>query len=501
MLTTVPPRAPLLRSATARRIATAFAAVLALFALALAVILGSMGRSAEAEEQVARLDRAKHAGHHAAAVAREQYIHQAHTLIEWNDSHLGHYAEWFEMAQRATEKLRAIADTADMRHQADEIARLIAESHRVFQAEVMPAIGSADRSRIRDLHLRLEHIVDDVVGLNDRLNAELDGRAAAAWEQAERVRSSARFLVLCCFALAIVLAAGVGAYLIRSISRPIAVLRRGAQRVGSGDLTAQIHVPGHDEFAELAGVFNQMTRDLSRRQAEVIDAHRLASIGQVASGVAHEINNPLGVILGYVKLLRGDPTLAGRDELEIIDDEVRQCQRIVGGLLDLARPLRLDEADVDLAELVRDAIERLHESGKSEGVRIEIDAAPASLVVRGDEARLRQIVMNLLVNAVEASRDAAATPAEVHVAWRRVGARAILEVVDRGPGIPADVLPRVFDPFFSTKARGHGLGLAIARTIARAHRGDIEIASTGGPGTRAALWLPLEQDHDKEAPL
>jgi two-component system NtrC family sensor kinase len=487
------------RSATGRRIAAAFAAILALFALALVVILMSMGRIADAENLVARLDHAKHAGHQAAAMAREQYIHQAHTLIEWNDSHLGHYADVVEEARAATEHLRATVDTDDTRRQADEIARLVAESHRLFEAEVVAAVLSNDRSHIGELHRRTEHIVEEVVGLNEELNARLEHRAAMARSAADDARASARGLVLGCFALAILLAAGVGLYLMRSISRPVAALRQGALRVGAGDLGAEIHVSGHDEFAELAGVFNQMTRDLARHQANTLEAHRLASIGQVASGVAHEINNPLGVILGYVKLLRADPALASRDELEIIDDEVRQCQRIVTGLLDLARPLRLSLAPVDLAELARDAVERLDESGQSEGVRITLGESPASVVVRGDEARLRQVVVNLLVNAVDAARDPAATAHEVHVAWRRGGGRGLLELFDRGSGIPPDVLPRVFDPFFSTKARGHGLGLAIARTIARAHRGDVEIGpSMAGPGTRAALWIPVDDDQAKD---
>jgi two-component system NtrC family sensor kinase len=499
MLPTVSSQRRFVRSATGRRIAAAFAAILALFAVALAVILTGMGRIADAEHQVARLDHAKHAGHQAASMAREQYIHQAHTLIEWNDSHVGHYAEVVDQARAATEHLRAMVDTSETRRQAEEIARLVADSHRLFETEVVPAVRSDDRSRIGDLHRRTEHIVQEVVGLNEELNTHLERRAATARTAADDARASARALVLGCFGLAILLASGVGLYLMRSISRPVAALRQGAVRVGAGDLGAEIHVTGRDEFAELAGVFNQMTRDLARHQAETLEAHRLASIGQVASGVAHEINNPLGVILGYIKLLRADPTLAGRDELEIIDDEVRQCQRIVTGLLDLARPLRLSFAGVDLAELARDAVERLDESGQSEGVRIALADAPTSVVVRGDEARLRQVVVNLLINAVDAAGDPNATAREVHVTWRRDGGRGVLEVVDRGPGIPPDVLPRVFDPFFSTKARGHGLGLAIARTIARAHQGDVEVGtSIAGNGARVALWIPVDDDHPKD---
>ncbi len=480
-----------LRRTTARRIVVAFTAVLALFAIALAVMLVSLARIGSAETEVARLDHAKHAGHQAAALAREQYIHQAHTLLEWNESHMGHYDDVAKEAKAATAMLLDMVDGADAKRDAEEITRLVAESDRSFRAEVLPAIRTHDRSRASELHRETEEVVEEVVDINERLNASLEERSSQARARAERLRDQAQILVLGCFALAILLAAGVGAYLMRSISRPIAVLRTGVERAGSGNLRDEIQIQGDDEFSELARAFNQMTRDLSRHQADLLEAHRLASIGQVASGVAHEVNNPLGVILGYTKVLKSDPSLATRDELAIIEDEVRQCQRIVAGLLDLARPVRLDLADVDLGEVVRESVDRLDESGQTAGVAVVIDAPPANAGVRGDEAKLRQVVVNLLTNAVDAARDARAEANDVHVAWRVEPERVTVEILDRGPGVPADVLPRLFEPFFSTKDRGHGLGLAIARTLARAHQGDVVVGRRAdGPGTRAALVLP-----------
>lgn len=481
-------RAP--RTTTRKRIILAFSAVLALFAIALVVMLLGLHRIAAAETEVARLDHAKHAGHQAAALAREQYIHQAHTLIEWNESHLGHYGEVAREARRATETLRRLVKGAQAEGQADEIARLVVESDRRFRQEVVPAIGTMDRTHASELHQETEAVVEKVVDLNEALNAALEEQSDAAQASAERIRRQARILVVACFGLAILLAAAVGAYLVRSISRPIAALRAGVERVGTGDLDHEIALTTDDEFSELARAFNQMTGDLARHQAELLEAHRLASIGQVASGVAHEINNPLGVILGYTKVLRSDPTLRDRDELTIIEDELRQCQRIIAGLLDLARPVKLAIADVDLGDVVREAAARLDESGTSDGVAIEMDG-PDDAVVRADEARLRQIVVNLLLNAVEAARDERARAATVQVRWSLGADRAVLEVLDQGPGIPADVAGRLFEPFFTTKAQGHGLGLAIARTLAQAHRGDVVVEPRPEqPGTRAALTLP-----------
>jgi signal transduction histidine kinase len=464
--------------------------VLALFGLALVVTLVGLGRIGDAEREVARLDHAKHAGHQAAALAREQYIHQAHTLLEWNGSHLGHYGEIATEARHATEHLYALADTDATRREADAIARLVADSDRIFRDEVVPAVLRNDRSRIGELHRTTEAIVERVVQRNEALNSVLEARADRARMRADDLRDQVRPVVVACFALAILLATAVGFYLFRSISRPIAALRAGAQRVGAGDLASRIAITGKDELAELARTFDQMTGDLARNQQALVEASRLASIGQVASGVAHEINNPLGVIIGYLRILRATPDLGGREELQIIEDEVQQCQRIVAGLLDLARPVTLQLATVDLGEVVREAVERLEETGSVAGVRIEIGGTPQRLPVCADEARLRQIVVNLVANAVDAAREERATAAEVRVGWHRDRDRVWLEVTDRGPGIPAEVTSRLFEPFVSTKARGHGLGLALARSLARAHQGDVEIGPAARDGTRAAVWLP-----------
>lgn len=485
---------------TARRIAGAFGLVLLLFALALVVMIVALRNIGGAEDEVARLDRAKHAGHHAAAMAREQYMHQAHTMLAWDNSHMDHYAETAQAARHATEHLgHEIAGRPAAEEQAKEITRLIIESDRLFREEVWPAIQRNDRSRMGELHHMTEHPVEEVVALNEKLNRSLEADSETARKRAEDIRSTARFAVLVCFALAIAAAAAVGYYLLRSISRPVAALRAGAVRVGAGDLDARVALPGNDELSELARVFDQMTADLKRHQADVLEAHRLASIGQVASGVAHEINNPLGVILGYVTLLRREPQFADREDLRIIEDEVRQSLAIVAGLLDLARPVKLDATELDLGDVAREAASRLDEAGRSEGVVIRFHDASVPKVM-ADEGKVRQIALNLLSNAVEAVRDPAAAEPVVEVTWCERDRFAWLQIDDHGPGIAPEAKDRIFEPFFTTRTKGHGLGLAIARTLARAHGGDIHIESRpGGKGTRASLSLPMEATNKRVA--
>jgi len=473
------------RHRTSTRLAAAFATVLVLFAAALGVTLVALARIAGAEAEVAGLDHAKHAGHMAAAQVREQYIHQAHTIIAWDTSHLEHYDHAVEAALASTDHLMAAARWPEEQRLAAEISRLARDNDQQFRGQVVPSIASGDRGKTHELHERIAAVVSRVVALNEQLNALLERRSADAKARARQLSRRARTVTIACFALAIALAGLVGLWLTRSIVRPISALRAGARKVGAGDLEARIQVPGRSEIADLGSAFNQMTIDLARRQAELVRSQRLAAIGHVAAGVAHELNNPLGVIIGYTALLRRDDALATSDELRIIDDEARQCQRIVQGLLDLARPQHRDPVPVDLAELARDAVSRLDELGKLGGISVATPPAGSAAIANGDESKLRQVVSNIITNAVEA------TPGgTIRIEALTDDSHARLVVTDTGQGIPIEHMPRIFDPFFTTKASGTGLGLAIAQAIVDAHGGRLEVQSAPEHGTRVALTLP-----------
>ncbi|MBI2896776.1 MAG: HAMP domain-containing protein [Deltaproteobacteria bacterium] len=476
-------------SRTALRIGGAFAAVLALFGISLLVTLRTLDEIARAEAEVARLDHAKHAGHLAAARVREQYIHQAHTLITWSVSHLNHYPAVVRDTENWTGHLRHVARTPEEKELAEEVAALARQNDREFQTKVVPAVRRDDRSQIRDFHEHLESQVNQVVRLNEALNARFEKNSRAAHARASALRSQARTGVITCFGLAIAIAAGVALLIMRSILRPVSALRQGALRIAQGDLSKRIDLPGHDEFAELAATFNRMTEDLERNQRALLRAQKLASIGQIAAGVAHEINNPLGVILGHVKLLQR--SMGPMEELKIIEEETRQCQRIVEGLLDLSRTPRLENGPVDLGELARDAVERLEESGKLQGREVAVPDRATRVLARGDEAKLRQVVLNVLLNAAEAVPEGGAIRLEAS----RMEGEAILAVIDTGPGIAAEIIPRLFDPFVTTKPKGTGLGLAISQKIVEAHGGRIDIRSGPDEGTRVAVCLPASEEH------
>jgi len=473
---------------TAWRLGSAFGVILLLFALAFMVMVRTLDRLGTAEAQVAALEEAKHAGHYVAAYVREQYIHEAHTIIHWDESHLGHYQAAHEQTEAALKHLLMVARTPKQQELARQIADLARQVDTDFRKSILPAIARNDRQVVQDVHDRAETLVARVVDLNEQLNEDFERMTDEARDRQLQLRSAARTVTSASFSLAIVLAGVLAAAIMRSILAPIRRLRAGATAIAQGDLGARIPVEGHDEFAELSTAFNQMAAELSRREQQLMRSQKLAAVGQLAAGVAHEINNPLAVVLGYTKLLQREktPDKDFVEGLQIIEDEARQCQRIVAALLDLARPPRLECEKVDLTVLAREAVSRLLEARGSESVEIELASLANGSHVWGDPTKLKQIISNVLINAVEAS----GSHGRVGVLVSADGDTVSLAVTDHGGGIPADVAAQVFDPFFTTKPHGVGLGLAISQAIADAHGGKLELRSAAGEGTVVVLQLP-----------
>ncbi|TFG63674.1 MAG: hypothetical protein E4H28_06100, partial [Gemmatimonadales bacterium] len=221
---------------------------------------------------------------------------------------------------------------------------------------------------------------------------------------------------------------------------------------------------------------------------DLVQSRTLATVGRMAATVAHEVNNPLSVILGYTRILQKQAGLDTEqaEGLAIIESETQQCRRIVDELLDLTRPLKLECADVDLVQIAEGAVKRARDAGICDGIRILGPDASGEARVWGDEMKLGQVVSNLMANAAEATPPGG----EVSIAVEREGENVKLTIADSGEGITSDVLPFVFGPFFTTKPKGTGLGLAICQAIAQAHGGMIELTSQVKRGTSVTLSLP-----------
>jgi PAS domain S-box-containing protein len=233
---------------------------------------------------------------------------------------------------------------------------------------------------------------------------------------------------------------------------------------------------------------------LEATRAEMVKRERLAALGELSAIVAHEVRNPLGVIFNAVSSLRrlvpqqGDPELL----LDIVAEESDRLNRIVSDLLDFARPRALSLQLEDLDRLLRESLDAALADPALSG-RVQIDAQlPSSLPpLPMDRHLLRQALVNVLVNAMQAMPQGGTVRLRVHAERDTQPAFVRIEVADEGSGIPPELLPRVFEPFFTTKARGTGLGLAVVKRIVEDHQGEVRVRSEPGGGTTFTFRLPL----------
>ncbi len=339
------------------------------------------------------------------------------------------------------------------------------------------------------------------------------------------------------FALGFVIAAGLlMSWLIhRIIYLPLRDLEQGATRLASGELDKTIPVRSLDEFGQLAASFNSMTealrrshaelrdwgrtleqkveaatRDLHIAQAEAARGEKLASVGLLAAGIAHELNNPLTGILTFSHLVRkqlpdGSPEA---EDLDLVIQETKRCAAIIRRLLDFAREKTPSKTFSDLNKLIEQTTHLIEQSAQIANIEIVFDFDKDLPLVWIDEDLIKQVIMNMLVNAQHAieSEGRITVRTRFHPEHRgsEVGAQPspVAEIIfeDTGCGIPDQDLSRIFDPFFTTKGvgKGTGLGLSVSHGTIAAHGGSIEVASAVGEGAVFRIFLPIGGDETKD---
>jgi two-component system NtrC family sensor kinase len=257
-------------------------------------------------------------------------------------------------------------------------------------------------------------------------------------------------------------------------------------------MTVRVQAHGGGEVAMLGRSFNSMAETLHRTQQELLHKEKLASMGQLAAGVAHEINNPLGSILlfseaMYKDTLEGDPRC---DDLRMIINETTRCKNIVADLLNFARQQEVLAQETDVHVLLEQVIEEVCHQSRFEGVELVRQFSPDLPAIQADPAQLQQVFINLLNNGAEAMGEGGTitlTTRPVNGHWVEI------RVSDTGCGIPAENLGKLFTPFFTTKppGKGTGLGLSIVYGIVKMHHGQITVQSQLGEGTTFTVMLPI----------
>ncbi|MCY1079182.1 sensor histidine kinase [Archangium lansingense] len=470
-------------SGTARRLSLALAALVSLFVVSSLLALVHMR---EIHSRLVEMQARQHAVRSALEVAsaiRDTYAHQAHTLILGNDSHLHFYETAAGRVTRLTEEMKAQALGPEERAWVEDIERAQRALDTLFREALLPAVLAGRQEDMEREHGRALGLVSQMEERTDRLVSHFNRSVDAAEARVAELQSSAFQWTLFFLVGAPLLAIGVGVYIVRSVARPVARLREGAARLAAGDMHARIDISTPDEFGELARQFNAMTAALREHQEQLVQSEKLAGIGRLAAGVAHEINNPLTVILGYAGMMKKKVEGSLREDLQVIEDEAVRSRNIVQDLLALSRPLQAEPEPVDLRALCEDVVERLRQGGQLSAVRVDVEGEARTA---GHLTKLRQVVLNLVRNAV----DACGEQGRVRVRLAQTETGAELHVEDTGPGLSATARERLFEPFFTTKPSGTGLGLAISQSIVQAHGGNLEAAAGTGPGAHFTVWLP-----------
>lgn len=242
-------------------------------------------------------------------------------------------------------------------------------------------------------------------------------------------------------------------------------------------------------------------QELEKANAQLLHAERLASVGKLAGGVAHEINNPAGIILTTSDYLlresqKRDLPESFHESLQAIRRQAWRVSEIVNGLLTFSRPMRLHKQPVDVNAVLRQSLGLLAPRYREQHVRVEENLAPNLPQVSGDPSRLEQVFVNLLNNAADAMPGGGAVKIETGACQRGEASYLMVSIADTGTGIAPEHLPNIFDPFFSTKARGKGtgLGLSVSHGIIRDHSGLIEADNCSGQGAVFRVYLPLGGD-------
>ena len=315
----------------------------------------------------------------------------------------------------------------------------------------------------------------------------------------------------------------------RVVDRPITALQRATEHIASGDLGYQIQVRSEDELAELARSFNEMsgrlesehnqnvawthtleervdqkTRELTRAHEHALQTEKMASIGKMAAVLAHEVNNPLSGILTYAKLLRKwidrEDCGASRraeicDSLDLIASESRRCGDLVKNLLTFSRTTPMNLQPTDINHVIDQSLRLVQHQLDLAGIHVQPQLEPDLLPVRCDAAQIEQVLLALIMNAM----DAMPQGGNLWVISSSIDHRVQIIVRDDGNGIPAEILPRIFEPFLTTKetGRGVGLGLAISHSILERHNGMIEVQSEVGRGTTFTVMLPADAEAKK----
>lgn len=324
-------------------------------------------------------------------------------------------------------------------------------------------------------------------------------------------------------------------FIVRFVTKPVKMLVDVTDQVARGDLSQRVHIKQHDEIGQLANTFNKMieslqqtrneieeynrtleekiiqrTLELEDAQAQLIQSEKMSAIGQLAAGVAHELNNPLGGILGYaqfaIEKMKKKYGVDSEDKeiasfiryLTDIETQARRCKAIVQNLLRFSRSRRATEfEDVDINATIEDTVTFVEHQLHMNQIELNLELDTNLPIIQGSSGQLQQVFTNLIINAMHASEPQSmiGIKSRFSPALGEFGGAVEVQIIDQGIGIEPEAIKKIFEPFFTTKevGKGTGLGLSVSYGIIKDHGGEIKVDSVVGRGTIFTLILPVQK--------
>jgi len=297
-----------------------------------------------------------------------------------------------------------------------------------------------------------------------------------------------------------ILSVSIALFLVFNVNHPLKIIENAITKIARGDFDNIPEIKTGDEFESLVFSLNHMIDELNRRSKQLVQAQKLASLGRLTSGVAHELNNPLNNISTSIQILIEELEEADleykKELLTGAEKEVERGKEIVQSLLEFARERTLSLKKVNFKDLVDSAIQQI-QSQLPDNIHFDIQV-PANIQASLGEQRIERVLINLIMNAVHAMKDGGQIIIRAKNEYQKEGFS--FQVIDTGVGIPKEIISKIFDPFFTTKkvGKGSGLGLSIVYGIMEQHGGNISVVSEVGKGTEFTCFIPFQQPELRE---
>ena len=400
--------------------------------------------------------------------------------------------------------------------------RRVIERADAFQAVLIdargnPVIGSVDADTdvrwARATLQNFENLEDGASGVINIWDDDVEYFAGAAkidvggLHIVTRISVSAAYLTarqllsdLIIVGLIIVFIAAISAVVVsRKFTAPLESLSAAVRKIAKGDFEVKVDISSRDEIGQLSDSFNEMANELLERerslktaQLALVQSEKMAAVGTLSAGLAHEVKNPLSAVLGYAQLAKrklSQPDVI-KKHLDIIENETRRCNEIIGNLMQFSRQEKGEFTDVTINEVVEKSVGVVDHQLGLNNVHVNMKLAPDIPEIIGNSNQLQQVMMNLAINAQQAMEPDGGT---VDIATYFDNDNVYISVSDTGPGISDVVAEKIFEPFFTTKTagKGTGLGLSVTYGIIRDHKGEIRVEKADSGGARFVIALPL----------